>query len=464
MNLSFHTFPKDVLVKKKWIVAIKRDEGPEFRVTKLTVVCSDHFVDSDYATGKRQGGTSGPSRSSKTLRRLRKNAVLSVFTFRPVPKCRRKPTVHVDEVTSNSPLYGPPTYQTWLEEELHITKDLLDKELSKVLELKTQVLSYVNLVEQERLLKVSGKKGMSDLEFYSGFNNEEFIQCFNFLQPQYIQSLEQSSRDSCSVCVRRSGAGPKYLLNLEDQFLLVLIRLRLGLLEKDLAIRFCVGEATVSRTFVRWINYMYLRLGLLPVWPSSESIQRYMPFVFKEAYPTTFCIMDVTEIFCELPASLSLQSQCYFSYKSHTTMKGLLAVAPNGAIIFVSELFTGSISDRQLTMQSGFLEMLKSVPHGRSVMADKGFDIQDLLVKHGLLLNIPPFKGSTALQFSDVQKTQTIARVRIHVERVIGQVKRRYRILQSVIPLSTAGSIYQIWSVCCMLTNFRKKIINEDHD
>ena len=79
-----------------------------------------------------------------------------------------------------------------------------------------------------------------------------------------------------------------------------------------------------------------------------------------------------------MPASLS-------SYKSHTTMKGLLAVAPNGAIIFVSTLFTGSISDRQLTIQSGFLEMLKSVPHERSMMANKGFDIQDLLVKHGLL-------------------------------------------------------------------------------
>ena len=72
-------------------------------------------------------------------------------------------------------------------------------------------------------------------------------------------------------------------------------------------------------------------------------------------------------------------------------MKGLLAVAPNRAIIFISELFTGSINERQLTIQSGLLEMLKTVPHGRSVIADKGFDIQDLLIKHGLLLNIPPF-------------------------------------------------------------------------
>ena len=187
-----------------------------------------------------------------------------------------------------------------------------------------------------------------------------------------------------------------------------------------------------------------------------------MPTVFKEAYPTTFCIVDATEIMFEVPASPSLQSQCYFSYKYNTTMKGLLAVAPNGTIIFVSELFTGSISDRQLTIQSEIVEILKDVPPGKSLMADKGFDIQDLLMKYDLLLNIPPFKGVTALHLSDVKKTQTIAIVRIHIEHVIGQVKKCYHILCGVIPLSTTGSINQIWSVCCMLTNFHRKLLNED--
>ena len=58
-------------------------------------------------------------------------------------------------------------------------------------------------------------------------------------------------------------------------------------------------------------------------------------------------------------------------------MTGLLAVAPNEAVIFISEIFTGSISERQLTIESELLGMLKTVPRGRSV-ADKGFDIQDL--------------------------------------------------------------------------------------
>ena len=34
--LHFHRFPKDEQLKKLWIVAIRRDEGPEFKV-KLTV-------------------------------------------------------------------------------------------------------------------------------------------------------------------------------------------------------------------------------------------------------------------------------------------------------------------------------------------------------------------------------------------------------------------------------------------
>ena len=105
-------------------------------------------------------------------------------------------------------------------------------------------------------------------------------------------------------------------------------------------------------------------------------------------------------------------------------LKGLVAIAPNGSFIFLSELFGGSISDRALFEKSGVLRLLDSVPPGKSVMADRGFEVRDLLVKPGLILNAPPFKGSrTALTEDEVKKTQKTARVRIHVERVIGQVK-----------------------------------------
>ena len=68
-----------------------------------------------------------------------------------------------------------------------------------------------------------------------------------------------------------------------------------------------------------------------------------------------------------------------------------------GGIIFVSQLYTGSISDKEIEIRSGFLETLKNkvkvgeILAADAVMADKGFDIGDELKKINLGLNIPPF-------------------------------------------------------------------------
>ncbi len=51
---------------------------------------------------------------------------------------------------------------------------------------------------------------------------------------------------------------------------------------------------------------------------------------------------------CQSPSSLTLQSDVFLSYKNTTTFKGLTGIAPCGAVIFVSSLYTGSISDREL--------------------------------------------------------------------------------------------------------------------
>lgn len=57
-------------------------------------------------------------------------------------------------------------------------------------------------------------------------------------------------------------------------------------------------------------------------------------------------------------------------------------------------------------------------------MADQGFEVQDLLIPYDLLLNIPPFKEpSPYLPHEPVKKTQAIARLRIHVEHALEQVK-----------------------------------------
>ncbi len=47
--LSFHGFPSDRAERKKWVQAIRRDEGPDFTILRgSTFVCSLHFNEADY--------------------------------------------------------------------------------------------------------------------------------------------------------------------------------------------------------------------------------------------------------------------------------------------------------------------------------------------------------------------------------------------------------------------------------
>ena len=93
-------------------------------------------------------------------------------------------------------------------------------------------------------------------------------------------------------------------------------------------------------------------------------------------------------------------------------------------------------------------------------MADKEFDIQHLLDPINVKINIPPFlKMTSQMSAAEVAKTQQIASERIHVERAINKIKK-FHLFDRVIPLSLAGTVNQIWTVCGLLTLFQKPIIS----
>ncbi|XP_068723876.1 uncharacterized protein [Montipora capricornis] len=183
-----------------------------------------------------------------------------------------------------------------------------------------------------------------------------------------------------------------------------------------------------------------------------------MPADFKEKFPTTRVIIDCTEVRCEMPNSLLLNSELFSSYKNHVTLKGLVGIAPSGAITFISQLYTGSISDREIVIRSGFLS--QKFENGDTVMADKGFQIADILPL-AVKLNIQPFLGAnTQMSAEDVVQTQQIAGLRIHVERAINKIKN-FLIWKGEIPLSLISVVNQMWSVCAFLYNTKDPLISE---
>ena len=188
---------------------------------------------------------------------------------------------------------------------------------------------------------------------------------------------------------------------------------------------------------------------------SADQIRGTLPHAFKEKYPDTYTIIDGSEIFIEKHSDLHLQSSTWSDYKSHNTAKFLLACSPNGAVMYVSPLYVGSISDVQLTKDCGFIEALKHNASGLSVMADRGFTIKDQLEAVGARLNIPPFlDGRQQLSPQEVNAGRQIASLRIHVERVIGRVKN-FSILKGTLPISLSRMANQIVYVCSMLVNFQ---------
>lgn len=143
-----------------------------------------------------------------------------------------------------------------------------------------------------------------------------------------------------------------------------------------------------------------------------------MPECFQKLYPDTRVILELKT---QTPSSLFVNSQMYSNYKGTTTLKGLIGITPAGGVSFVSSLYTGSISDKDITVRSGILQLLE---RWDAVMADKGFTIEDDLKGVEASLIIPPFLTNKRKNFSEaeVQKTQQIARLRIHVERAIRRV------------------------------------------
>ena len=69
-------------------------------------------------------------------------------------------------------------------------------------------------------------------------------------------------------------------------------------------------------------------------------------------------------------------------------------------------------------------------------MADRSFNIAETLGTCGARLEIPSFtKGKSQLSANEVEKTRVIANVRIHVERVIGILRKKYSILNKTLPI-----------------------------
>lgn len=494
--MSFFAFPKSPERRKQWIHAIRRDEGKQWQITPDTKVCSLHFRREDLRTslnGRQYIAERGvPSRFAWSVPSPTKRKAPTVRVSVPMKKKFFTPevssetndegstapeTVHVDSGIPDSACQTSEMDRIKRIQELEIQLLQAQQELTSLrlenTELKRKLAESASQQEEisSRLFSLDRFKSDADISFYAGLPNyATFTAIYAFLNPgedcenirprsssDVPEEFYNSDSSDEEEDVQAAKKGRRRKIRPVDEFFIVLCRLRRGFSERHLANLYGVAQSTISRMFIPWINFMYLKFGQVCFWPSKEVIQKTMPADFKEKFPSTRIVIDCTEVFCEMPSSLLLNSELFSSYKNHVTLKGLVGISPSGAITFVSQLYTGSISDREIVLRSGLLS--QAFDDGDSVMADKGFQVQDILPL-GVSLNIPPFLGGNSqMSAEDVVRTQQIASVRIHVERAINKIKN-FRIWEGVVPLSLFGVVNQMWTVCAFLCNTQDPLIS----
>lgn len=198
----------------------------------------------------------------------------------------------------------------------------------------------------------------------------------------------------------------------EDEMLLTLVKLKHNAGMEDLGYRFGISMSLVTKIFHVWLDALYCTLGGLIMWPQTDFVQ--LPDVFNnDQFKTVKCVIDCTEIFIERPRGLKARAQTYSNYKRRNTVKILIGISPSGCVTFVSKSWGGRVSDKKITLESGFLDKL--LP-GDTVMADRAFTMKEDFAMRGAKLIVPAFtKEKRQLSTQEVEESRQMSKARIHV-------------------------------------------------
>ena len=335
-----------------------------------------------------------------------------------------------------------------------------DERERKIQELNSTIEKLTKELKQEKIKHDNAKfdinsfkDSAADISFYTGFHDYKTLMlCYSI-----VEESAKNINYGTYTKIYDDKLGRPRKLSCFEEFILVLMKLRLGLFNRDLAHRFKVSESSVSLIFRTWIRFLRCEFEALIRLPQRDVLQLHMPPLFKQHYPKTALIIDCTEFEMERPSALNNQSACYSQYKSRTTMKALIGITPSGATAFVSELYPGSTSDKEIVVKSGILNVLQA---GDEIMADKGFLIKDELISVGATLVMPNFlKARKQFTKEEAQHNKRVACLRVHVERCMERIKN-WHILDRKMPITLAPISSDIIIVLSAFTNFLPPLIS----
>ena len=259
-DLSFFRIPADPELSQRWLVSVKRP----INVSSNTRVCSLHFEEGKPTS---------------------ENPLPTVFCWSQSTK-KRHALLEREDLPPRS---KRPNLINQVNDVLGEVKVLLNEAETQLAEKQKTVDELTIKLSQAEYFGISKFTSDHDIRFYTGLPSYSTFLCiYRYLQP-LLSNLRYRNDYSRKTSLHRNYKPRPRALEHIDEFFLVLMRLRLCSLEEDLAHRFSISIATVSRICTTWIRFLNHQLRPLISWPSRASTDLHMPTQFKELYP---CILE----------------------------------------------------------------------------------------------------------------------------------------------------------------------------
>ena len=130
---------------------------------------------------------------------------------------------------------------------------------------------------------------LEDLQFYTGITSKELF--------RWVLSMIE---DKSKIFAKSS--------TLEDHLLIVLMKLKLELFNRDISIRFGIKTQLTSKIYRYYLPLLAKELAFLIVWPERDTLRKNLPPCFT-SFKNCCVIIDCTEIYIESPSNLNARAQ-----------------------------------------------------------------------------------------------------------------------------------------------------------
>ena len=141
-----------------------------------------------------------------------------------------------------------------------------------------------------------------------------------------------------------------------EQFLFTLVKIKRNPSLLMLCDLFGISLSIGSNLFITWVLFLAKGLKLflpLTTLEGMEGVRR------PETYADIPCLrafIDCTEFYIQKPSLPSSQRRTHSVYKARNTFKLLISISPVLHINFISRLYSGCISDKEITKKCAIID------------------------------------------------------------------------------------------------------------